>query len=134
MRIRCFYEQQCGSNAHIIRRMLENCRGDIRPCGSFLLIGKVLKKFVNRCPNLGCSGVSQILCKHRRAAKNRAKVICWGGGLSATPSFNMGRELRACQGQRLEGRWPRQEKFAKRVPVMKLLSSNKQRCHNGFLT
>ena len=31
------------------------------------------------------SGVSQILCKHRRAVKNRAKIICWGGGLSATP-------------------------------------------------
>ena len=30
-------------------------------------------------------GVSQILCKHRRAVKNRAKIICWGGGLSATP-------------------------------------------------
>ena len=31
------------------------------------------------------TGVSQILCKHRRAVKNRAKIICWGGGLSATP-------------------------------------------------
>jgi len=57
MRIRCFYEQQCGSNAHIIRRMLENCRRDKYPCGSFLLIGKVLKKFVNRCPNLEFSFV-----------------------------------------------------------------------------
>jgi len=57
-----FYEQQCGSNAHIIRRMLENCRGDIRPCGSFLLIGKVLKKFVNRCPNLGCSDFKPSKC------------------------------------------------------------------------
>ena len=31
------------------------------------------------------TGVSQILCKHRKAVKNRAKIICWGGGLSATP-------------------------------------------------
>ena len=31
------------------------------------------------------AGVSQILCKHRRAVKNRAKIIYWGGGLSATP-------------------------------------------------
>lgn len=57
MRVRCFYEQQCGSNTHIIRGIVENCRGEIRPCGSFLLIGKVLKKFVNRCPNLAASFV-----------------------------------------------------------------------------
>ena len=30
-------------------------------------------------------GVSQILCKHRRAVNNRAKIIYWGDGLSATP-------------------------------------------------
>ena len=30
-------------------------------------------------------GVSQILCKHHRAVKNRARIIYWGGGLSATP-------------------------------------------------
>ena len=49
-------------------------------------------------------GVSQILCKHRRAVKNRAKLFV---GVVACPpplEFNIGREMCACQGQRLEGR------------------------------
>ena len=38
-----------------------------------------------RFHNLHSEGVSQILCKHRRAVNNRAKIIYWGDGLSATP-------------------------------------------------
>jgi len=46
------------------------------------------------------SGVSQILCKHRRAVKIEQKLFI---GVVACPpplEFNIGREMCACQGQR----------------------------------
>ena len=50
MRIHHFLEQQCGSNAHIMRVIVENCRWDIRPYGSFLLVGKVFKNLSTGTP------------------------------------------------------------------------------------
>ena len=64
---------------------------------------KPFRKYVWNALKLGL-GVSQILCKHRRAVKNRAKLFV---GVVACPpplEFNIGREMCACQGQRLEGR------------------------------
>ena len=48
---------------------------------------KLRKKEFGMYLTLGMTrrGVSQILCKHRRAVNNRAKIIYWGDGLSATP-------------------------------------------------
>ena len=48
-------------------------------------------------------GVSQILCKHRRAVKNRAKNIYWGGGLSATPWIQY-RQRIACMSRAAAGK------------------------------
>lgn len=53
---------------------------------------------------IAVTGVSQILCKHRRVVKNRAKLFV---GVVACPpplEFTIGREMCACQGPRLEGR------------------------------
>ena len=49
--------------------------------------------------------VSQILCKHRRAVKNRAKLFL---GVTVYPpslKFYIGKSFCVCQGQRLESRY-----------------------------
>ena len=53
--------------------------------------------------NHATAGVSQILCKHRRAVKNRAKNIYWGGGLSATPWIQY-RQRIACMSRAAAGK------------------------------
>ena len=49
-------------------------------------------------------GVSQILCKHRRAVKNRAKLFLGVAVYPPSLKFYIGKSFCACQGQRLESR------------------------------